>query len=716
MRIARIDGEGRALTDSFMTNFVALLCCIRNCALTVWEMTATMARRSLIQTNLDLDSGEEAAHFAQAAAKILQSMTAHQLKRSGEDLIELVERESPVSGLRKVANREAPTIAEAKAISRQLASWRGETTELDQLLVWISDLFGLEATDKTILGVFARWGRYDSWRELVRRGPFSCGNLSPSVIAHLTGLPSSMVEQRLIQGSPLFSSRLINDDRDGEYSLRSLFKRLICLNPATYDDLLRWLLPAPELGALGWDDFEHLNPLRDIALGVLNTRQPVSILLFGDPGTGKTEFARTLAAQAGSGATFAGLSDDYGNEPDRSERLDHLMVLRAMCRHRRDRVIVVDEADDVLRMSERRATSKQWIHRLVENPEVSTIWIVNDRSQLSPAVLRRMTLAIGFDRPRFAVRERIVRRSAENVSLGLTPSELRDIASIKAPPAVVAAGLNAAKLTSGGAEVAKTAIHSVMRGLGQSCTPEICPRSAYDPQLSNAGIDLKRLASQLAASPDRAWSLLLSGPSGTGKSAYARHLAELMGIEIEERRASDLMSPYVGETEQNIAEAFATAAERGALLLIDEADSFLYRRETGQRSWEVRQVNEMLVQLEHLRAPFVATTNLADNLDAATQRRFTVRTTFRAMKPTQAKMLFKTTFELSWPSEVPLHEGQTPGDFAVVAHRATLLGENNPYVLLGWLREEIEARGDFTRGPVGFHLPGEAPSRRLEST
>jgi len=71
------------------------------------------------------------------------------------------------------------------------------------------------------------------------------------------------------------------------------------------------------------------------------------------------------------------------------------------------------------------------------------------------------------------------------------------------------------------------------------------------------------------------------------------------------------MSPYVGETEQNIAEAFATAGERGALLLIDEADSFLYRRETAQRSWEVRQVNEMLVQLEHLRGPFVATTNLA---------------------------------------------------------------------------------------------------------
>lgn len=73
-----------------------------------------------------------------------------------------------------------------------------------------------------------------------------------------------------------------------------------------------------------------------------------------------------------------------------------------------------------------------------------------------------------------------------------------------------------------------------------------------------------------------------------------------MGIDIEERRCSDLISPYVGVTEQNIAEAFATASERAAMLLIDEIDSFLYRREAGQRSWEVSQVNEMLVQLEHL--------------------------------------------------------------------------------------------------------------------
>lgn len=131
---------------------------------------------------------------------------------------------------------------------------------------------------------------------------------------------------------------------------------------------------------------------------------------------------------------------------------------------------------------------------------------------------------------------------------------------------------------SGGRDVAKTAIHSVMRILGQSCAPDSPGSSLYDPQLSRADTNLARLSEQLANSPDRGWSLLLSGPSGTGKSAFARHLAEVMGIEVEERRCSDLMSPYVGETEQNIAEAFARAAERGAMLLIDEADMLLRQK------------------------------------------------------------------------------------------------------------------------------------------
>ncbi|UKI42714.1 MAG: ATP-binding protein [Candidatus Melainabacteria bacterium] len=107
------------------------------------------------------------------------------------------------------------------------------------------------------------------------------------------------------------------------------------------------------------------------------------------------------------------------------------------------------------------------------------------------------------------------------------------------------------------------------------------------------------------------------------KSSYARYLAEQLGIEVLLKRASDLISPYVGETEQNIAAAFSEAKSKKAMLIFDEADTFLQDRNNAVRSWEVAQVNEMLTQMEAAEYPFICTTNLLDTLDEASLRRFT---------------------------------------------------------------------------------------------
>ncbi|MBK6802578.1 MAG: AAA family ATPase [Novosphingobium sp.] len=45
-----------------------------------------------------------------------------------------------------------------------------------------------------------------------------------------------------------------------------------------------------------------------------------------------------------------------------------------------------------------------------------------------------------------------------------------------------------------------------------------------------------------------------------------------------------MLGPYVGETEAKIAAAFASAARRGAVLLIDEADGFPHRRDEAQQA------------------------------------------------------------------------------------------------------------------------------------
>ena len=79
---------------------------------------------------------------------------------------------------------------------------------------------------------------------------------------------------------------------------------------------------------------------------------------------------------------------------------------------------------------------------------------------------------------------------------------------------------------------------------------------AFDANLSNADTDLAELEWQVAATGPAALSFIFSGLPGTGKSAFARHLATRLGLEVLEKRGSDLLGMFVGETEKRIADAF----------------------------------------------------------------------------------------------------------------------------------------------------------------
>jgi transitional endoplasmic reticulum ATPase len=103
--------------------------------------------------------------------------------------------------------------------------------------------------------------------------------------------------------------------------------------------------------------------------------------------------------------------------------------------------------------------------------------------------------------------------------------------------------------------------------------------ASYDPALVNADCDLAALEADLLR-PDapRAVSFLLAGPPGAGKSAWIWHLAGRMGLPVPQKRASDLLDAFVGDTEHKIAGAFAEARDTGAFLVFDEADSLLLER------------------------------------------------------------------------------------------------------------------------------------------
>jgi transitional endoplasmic reticulum ATPase len=181
---------------------------------------------------------------------------------------------------------------------------------------------------------------------------------------------------------------------------------------------------------------------------------------------------------------------------------------------------------------------------------------------------------------------------------------------------------------------------------------------------------------------------LLFGPPGSGKTAFAHHLAGMMDRPLLFKRASDLVSMWVGETEKNLRQMFIEAADEEAILLLDEADSFLQDRRGLQRSWELTQVNELLTQMETFQGVFICATNFHEHLDAAVMRRFAFKVKFDYLDPDQCMRLFDDTLvslggvtleDKARPSiqgSLARLGNLTPGDFAAVADQFRVLGQS----------------------------------------
>jgi SpoVK/Ycf46/Vps4 family AAA+-type ATPase len=177
--------------------------------------------------------------------------------------------------------------------------------------------------------------------------------------------------------------------------------------------------------------------------------------------------------------------------------------------------------------------------------------------------------------------------------------------------------------------------------------------------------------------------LCFHGAPGTGKTALAEHMAQQLERPLMVRRASDLMSKFVGETEQQMAAMFREAEAEKAVLLLDEADSFLQDRRGAQRTYEVTEVNEMLQGMERYAGIFICTTNLMDSIDQAALRRFTFKIHFKPLTREQRERMFvvealggeAAVLTDAWRSRLARLEQLCPGDFAAVKRQVEILAE-----------------------------------------
>src|SRR5690606_3998032 len=245
--------------------------------------------------------------------------------------------------------------------------------------------------------------------------------------------------------------------------------------------------------------------------------------------------------------------------------------------------------------------------------------------------------------------------------------------------------------------------------LGQKRRPIVAPDALpYRLDYLNADTELESVAEGLRQTGRG--SLCLYGPPGTGKSAYGHWLAESLDKPLLERRVSDLMSKWVGENEQNIARAFAEAEQEGAVLLLDEVDSFLQDRRTARARWEATLVNEMLTQMESYRGIFIASTNLMDELDQASLRRFDIKIRFDWLTPEQrvtllhdyCRWLHLETPDTTAEQSIRRLHNLAPGDFASVCRQHQLRRLRSAHELVEALQAESALKQDGQGSTIGF--------------
>ena len=227
------------------------------------------------------------------------------------------------------------------------------------------------------------------------------------------------------------------------------------------------------------------------------------------------------------------------------------------------------------------AAPEVYLNRLPEEAPAPTLWTANDARRINPAFLRRFMVTVEMRLPSPAVRERIWARQLSMNGIEASADEARMLATdFEATPGMAAGVTAAARLGGGVIAAVHRGVRSLSRLLGCHRPPQATPER-FDLAPVRADVAPATLADRLVTSGERRFSLYLQGPPGTGKSALVRYLAERLGLQVVQKRASDLMSKWVGDTEKHIADAFAEARAAGAFMVFDEADSLL----GDQRRW-----------------------------------------------------------------------------------------------------------------------------------
>ncbi|OGB19039.1 MAG: ATPase [Burkholderiales bacterium RIFCSPLOWO2_12_67_14] len=608
-----------------------------------------------------------------------------------------------------------------------------QSTLVEKNIDALAGLLQLNRAERALLlyGTLARYQR--DLRSILVEFKVNNAPEAYAAIADVAGVKASEVGEALRAGSRLERIGMVENliSEHNITDLADLMKVSEKLPPVlmreyrTQSELMAVFTRPAARSALSEKDFEFVGEDVRLLSGLLREavarKEPgVNILLYGPPGTGKTELARVVAQAAGLELFEVEYADRDGNALSGRDRYRSLQIAQVFLKGTAHSALLFDEVEDVFPPISSEAaqimaraehvsaphtgsvSGKAWVNQILETNAVPTLWVTNRIEQIDPAFRRRFAYHLELKSPPPGAREQLVRKTLEDVPVsdalvarlaerkGLTPAQIRTavrFAQLAAHPAKAAAR-RSAKAPARGAgpalldDLIERQLKNADLALGRA------PDTVQRPSVTQYSLDMLNVESRyepariIGALKARGHGCLcFHGAPGTGKTALAEYIAQQLERPLMIRRASDLVSKFVGETEQQMAGMFREAEAEKAVLLLDEADSFLQDRRGAQRTYEVTEVNEMLQGMERFAGVFICTTNLMDSIDQAALRRFTFKIRFKPLTAAQRETMFvvealgsdASRLDAALATRLARLDQLCPGDFAAVKRQMEIL-------------------------------------------
>ncbi len=639
--------------------------------------------------------------------------------------------------------RDRPAFRELfDAAERRLERCASMTNPCDQNIATLARLLELNGTEVRFLQLCAALETGTIGGDLfahVQRGrryaalQAALGQAGLHDVEELTARDGRLMRSALLAPS---SDRIsISDDLQDELQLSRLGSALVTGTVRSVEEMavtvLRPLPAADARPSLIWPHLQSRADLLGAALTqALACRTPgTNVLLYGAPGTGKTEFARQLIGRVGATGYRIDDTNKKQRPASRMERLGYLHLSQIFAPAGQS-VLVLDEAEDVFqndynnplsRALGQEQDSKSWMNALLERNRLPVIWISNQVSHIDPAYLRRFTYCLEFPVTPRGVRQTIARSHLEPAGCS---GPLIDAVAAEAhlTPALLASAARFVSLSGarGGQadEAARLMLGDHLKAMGHKTSDLALPHSTR--------FDLQYLNVRGPAQPERILaglaqlgrgSLLLAGPPGTGKTQLGAEIARRLGRELVYKTASDINTKWYGESERNVARLFSECDIASEVLFLDEADTLLGARESAGQRADRAVTAEFLRHLDSFPGVFVCATNHAAEFDAALMRRFVFRLRFLPLDEDQRQRLLWES-AIDWrpdggaalPALPPDLQPRlqrldqlTPGDFANVAKRFRSLEiQADRTQWIDELELEQQAKPGAARGAIGF--------------